>query len=103
MSVYVVNPYAKPIVYTRDCDQAYRVTFAGEPAALCPDHSGESPEAKIIAYHVRRGDLDYYINIVPKFQYDAASKSYLDTWSQDAEATGIQIAHTLQFMEVATP
>lgn len=103
VSIYVVNPYAKPITYTRDCDQAYRVTFAGEPAAFCPDYTGEFPEAKIIAYHVRRGDLDYYINVVPKFQYDATSRIYLDTWSQDAEATGILIAHTLQFMEIATP
>ena len=103
VSIYVINPYAKPITYTRDCDQAYRVTFAGEPASLCPDHPGEFPEAKIIAYHVRRGDLDYYINVVPKFEYDATSQTYLDTWSQDAEVTGIRIAHTLQFMELATP
>ena len=103
VSIYVVNPYAKPITYTRDCDQAYRVTFAGDPAALCPNQTGEFPEAKIIAYHVRRGDLDYYINIVPQFQYDATSQTYLDNWSQDAEATGIRIAHTLQFMEIATP
>ena len=103
VSIYAVNPYAKPITYTRDCDQAYRVTFAGEPAALCPDHPSEFPEAKIIAYHVRRGDLDYYINVVPMFQYDATSQTYLDTWSQDAEATGIRIAHTLQFTELATP
>ena len=52
---------------------------------------------------VRRGDLDYYINLMPKFQYDATSQTYLDTWSQDAEAAGIRIAHTLQFMAIATP
>jgi hypothetical protein len=103
VSIYVVNPYAKPITYTRDCDQAYRVTFARETAVLCPDYAGEFPEAKIIAYHVRKGDLDYYVNVVPQFQYDAASQIYLDTWSQDAEQTGIRIAHTFQFMEIATP
>ena len=103
VSIYVVNPYAKPITYTRDCDQAYAVTFGGEPAVLCPDHPGEFPEAKIIAYHVRRGDLDYYINAVPMFQYDDTEGTYLETWSEDTEATAIQIAHTVQFMEPATP
>jgi len=103
VSIYVVNPYARPFTYTRDCDQAYRVTFAGEPAVLCADHPGEFPEAKIIAYHVRMGDLDYYINVVPTFQYDAESRTYLETWSEDAEATGIEIAHTLRLMEPVTP
>ena len=103
VSIYVLNPYARPFTYTRDCEQAYRVTFAGEPAALCPDTPGEFPEAKIVAYHIRRGDRDYYVNVVPKFQYDAESGNYLDSWDEEAEATAVQIAHTFQFMAAAGP
>ena len=103
VSIYVINPYARPFTYTRDCDQAYRVTFAGEAAVLCADHPGQSPEAKIIAYHVRMGDLDYFINVVPRFQREADSGTYLKTWSKDAEATGIEIAQTVQLMEPVTP
>jgi len=103
VSYYVVNAYARPFMYARDCKQAYRVRFAGEPAILCPDFPGQFNEAKIIAYHVRKYDLDYYVIVVPKRQYNPATGGYLDTWSRDAEATAIQIAHTFQFVERLTP
>ena len=51
---------------------------------------------------IRRGDLDYFIHVVRKFQCDPALGTYLDTWSQDAGATGIQIVHTLRFTELIT-
>ncbi len=103
MSIYVVNPYAKPFTYTRDCEQAYRVTFAGEAASLCPDHPGEFPEAKIIAYHVRKGDLDYFLNVVPMLPWDAETGSYRDTWDRDVEAAAIAIAQTFQLTERIMP
>lgn len=103
VSVYVMNGYVRPFTYTRDCEQAYRVEFAGETAVLCPDFPGQYPEARIIAYHVRKGDLDYYVNVVPRFQYDMDTKSYLDTTSEEAETVGIQIAQTFQFVKLITP
>lgn len=103
VSVYVVNPFARPFAYTRDCKQAYRVTFAGESAALCPDYPGVPPEERIIAYHIRRGDLDYFVNVVPKFTYDPQAGKYLDTWDREAEARAIQIAQTLQLTPIISP
>jgi hypothetical protein len=104
VSVYVIlSAFTQPFTYTRDCEQAYRVTFAGRDAVLCPDLSGQFPEAKIITYHARRDDFDYFVNIVPYLQYDDQAGRYLDTWSEEAEATAIQVAHTLQFIEILTP
>lgn len=103
VSVYIANPYARPPTYTRDCEQAYGVTFAGEPAVLCPNLSGVSTEARIIAYHVRRDDLDYFVSVVPHFEYDAQAGRYLDAPSGEVEATAIQIAHTFYFVEIVHP
>lgn len=103
VSVYVISPYARPFTYTRDCEQSYRLTLAGEPAALCPDFPGEGPEARIIAYHVRRGERDYYVNVVPYFEFDEEEGTYLDTVSEEAEATAIEIAHTFRFIGLTTP
>ena len=103
VSVYALNRYAKPLTYTRDCEQAYKVAFAGEPAVLCPDFPGQWPEVRIISYHVRKDDLDYFVNVVPRFQYDPKNDAYSDTWSEEAEATAIQIAHSFRFIERFSP
>ncbi len=103
VSVYALNAYAQPINYTRDCEQAYRVAFAGEPAVLCPDFPGRWPEVRIISYHVRKDDLDYYVNVVPRYQADSQSGTYSDTWSEEAEATAIQIAHSFRLIRRVSP
>lgn len=103
VSVYVVGPFARPFTYTRDCEQPYKVTFAGHPAVLCPDFPGVRPEARIIAYHVRWNDLDYYVNVVPYFEFDEEAGAYLDTVSEEAEAMAIEIAHTFRFIDLQTP
>ncbi len=103
VSVYVVNPFAMPFTYTRDCKEAYRVMFAGEQAVLCPDLPGVLPEVKIITYHIRKGDLDYYVNVVPKFSYDFGAGRYLDQWDKEAEAMAIQIAQTFQLTPIFSP
>ena len=103
VSVYVVDPFAMPFTHTRDCKKAYRVTFAGEQAVLCPDHTGVPPEVKIVTYHIRRGDLDYYVNVVPQFTYDSGAGQYLDQWDKEAEATAIQVAQTFQLTPILSP
>ncbi len=103
VSVYALNPYAQPFNYTRDCEQAYRVSFAGEPAVVCPDFPGQWPEVRIISYHVRKDDLDYFVNVVPRFQADSQSGDYSDTWSEEAEATAIQIAHSFRLIKRVSP
>lgn len=99
VSIYVTNPYSQPFLYVADCQQAYQVKLDGRPASLCPDHPGEFPEAKIIAYHVRQGERDYFINVVPVFEYDSDAGRYRDSWSKEDEAMGIQIAQGFQFTE----
>ncbi len=99
VSIYVTNPYSQPFLYVADCQQAYQVKLDGRPASLCPDYPGEFPEAKIIAYHVRQEERDYFINVVPTFEYDSDAGRYRDSWSKGDEAMGIQIAQSFQFME----
>ncbi|MDO8614303.1 MAG: hypothetical protein Q7T33_01025 [Dehalococcoidia bacterium] len=101
VSVYMVPRFAQPFTYTRDCQQAFAVAFAGQPAVLCPDYPGNPPEAKIIAYHIRRDDRDYFVNVVPYFQYDEAAKTYSDGISDNALATAIQVAQTFGFIPIA--
>lgn len=103
VSIYIINPYAQPFLYTRDCQQAYRATFAAMPAVLCPDLSGRPPEGKIIAYHVRRDDLDYFLNVVPYFEYDEEEGGYLDSWPEEIEEQAIQVAHTFLFTPLLEP
>ena len=103
VSIYITNPYARPFLYTRECEQAYRVAFVGEPAVLCPDYPGVSSEARIIAYHLRRGDLDYFVNVVPHYEYDAQAFRYLDAPAEEVEARAIQIAHTFNLIEITEP
>ena len=100
VSVYVSTPFSQPATYLIACDQAYQVVIDGMPASLCPDFPGESPEAKVIAYHIRRGIRDYFINVVPYFEFDSAAEGYLTTWRQDDEETAIQIAHSFEFLEL---
>lgn len=101
VSIYVTSPYSQPFLYVTDCQQAYQVKLDGRLASLCPDHPGEFPEAKIIAYHARRGELDYFINVVPILEYDSDAGRYRDSWSKEDEAVGIQIAQTFEFIELA--
>jgi hypothetical protein len=105
VSIYLTNPYSQPFMYVAECEKAYQVTLGGLPASLCPDHPGEFPEAKIIAYHVRQGERDYFVNVVPMVEYDSEARVYhLDSWSKGGEEVGIQIAQSVRFMEpVGTP
>lgn len=103
VSVYVTNAYAQPFLYTKDCKQDYQVTFAGEQAVLCPDHPGVAPEVQISTYHIRKNDLDYFVNVVPHYDFDPASGKYLDSWDKSAAATAVQIAQTFQFIPLVAP
>ncbi len=96
VSIYILNPYALPFPYTRDCPHPYRVTFAGSPSVLCTDFPPRSPEGEIITYYLRRDDFDYYINIVPYLEYDEAAGDYLDTWPDDILQQAIKVAQTFQ-------
>ena len=105
VSIYMTTPYSPPAVYVSECEQAYQVKLDGLPASLCPDHAGEFPEAKVIAYHVRRGERDYFINVVPMVEYDSEAGLYhLNSSSEEDEAMGIRIVQSIQFTELpATP
>jgi hypothetical protein len=99
VSVYVMGPYSRPFTYVLSCEKAYQVTLAGELASFCPDHPGEFPEVKIMAYHLRQGDRDYFIQVVPHFTWSEQTKEYLDVWSKEDEETAIRIVHTLQLVD----
>jgi hypothetical protein len=91
VSVYAIPRYARPMVYTRDCPKPYSLTFAGQPAVICPDFPGEGDEERIVSYHVRRGDMDYFIQAVP-----------FEDGPDDAFDTAVQIAHTFRLIEITT-
>ena len=99
VSIYTINNYARPFTYTRDCRQAYAVTFAGQASVLCPDAPGALPEARIIAYHTRTDRFDYFVNVVPYFTYDAEDGGYEDYVDADLEELAIEIAHTFELTE----
>ena len=92
VSVYVIPRYARPMTYTRDCPLPYNLTFAGSPAVICPEFPGQGSEKYIVSYHIRRGDLDYFVQVVP---YDGGSSDALDT--------AVEIAHTFKLIDVQTP
>jgi hypothetical protein len=68
------------------------MTFAGEPAVICPAFPEESPREDFVSYHVRKGDVDYFINIVP---YEIGDEETRDL--------AVQIAQTFQIIESSTP
>lgn len=103
VSVYVISPFVLPFRYTIDCPEAFGITFAGEPAVVCPDFEADSPEARIVSYHVFREDLNYFVNIVGYFSYDAATGEYSDDIESDAFDQALTIAHTFQFQPVIGP
>lgn len=88
VSVYRFPQYARPVRHTIDCDQAYAVTFAAEPAVLCPDVSASPPEARIISYNVFLDDADYFVNVV---SYEGAGEEPL--------AQAMEIARTFAFLQ----
>jgi hypothetical protein len=92
VSVYAIPRYAKPMPYTRDCPRPYSIEFAGQPSVICPAFPGEAPEEDFTSYHVRRGDMDYFINVVP---YQGGG--------DEAYNLAVQIAHTFQLLEQPTP
>lgn len=100
VSIYAVPQFARPLTYTRDCHQPYRVTFAGVPAVLCPDFPGQPPEARIVSYHVFKNDRDYFINVVPYFRYDAGSGKYTEDVDESALNTAFDIAGTFRFIDL---
>jgi hypothetical protein len=40
-------------------------------------------------------------NVVPILEYDSEADEYRDSWSEEDEAIGIQIAQTFGFIELA--
>ena len=94
VSIYTMGHYSKPVPYTSDCPQAYGVTLAGRPAVICPDFTCIHPEGKIIAYHVRTDEFDYFVNVVLYLEYDTETRVYGEGWPQDLEQEAIQVART---------
>ena len=92
VSIYAIPRFARPMVYTRDCPRPYGLTFAGEAAVICPEFPEESPQEDFVSYHVRKGDYDYFINIVP---YEMGDDEVFDL--------AVDIAHTFQLTEISTP
>jgi hypothetical protein len=101
VSVYVLPKFVRPLTFTRDCPQAYRVTLAGEPAVVCPEFPPVSPEARIISYHVFREDFDYFVNIATYYQYDDAKGEYTDKTDDAAFQAALQIVGSFHFTPVA--
>ena len=99
VSIYTTGPFSRPFTYVRECEQAYRVALAGTPASLCPDHPGVFPETRIIAYHLRQGDRDYFVQAVPYFTWDQQDRRYLSTWRAEDEETAIRIAQTFHLLQ----
>lgn len=99
VSVYMTPPFARPFLYVAECEQAYQVRFDGRLATLCPDLPGKFPEAKIIAYHIREGERDYFVNVVLYYEYDFENGRYLNSWPQELEETAIRIAQSFDLRE----
>lgn len=99
VSIYRMNPYAQPFTYTRNCEQAYRVSYSGKPAVLCPGLPGSFTEAKIIAYHVRVGEFDYFVNAVIHYEFDEEKGKYVADWPKELEEEAIRVAHTFRLLE----
>jgi hypothetical protein len=102
VSVYVIPQYTRPFRYTIDCPQAYSVTFAYQPAVVCPSFPATSPEARIISYHVYLSNFDYFINIATYFERDS-SGNLTNNVSDAGLATAVQIVDSFQFEPVAGP
>lgn len=92
VSVYAIPRFARPMTYTRDCPLLYSMEFAGQPSVICPAFPGEAPEEDFASYHVRRGDMDYFINVVP---YEGGG--------EEAYNLAVQIAHSFQLLEQPAP
>jgi len=107
VSVYVFSRFARPVRYTIDCPSPASVTFAGEAAVVCPSFPGVPPEAEIIAYHVLREDLDYFVNVTTYPKYEAETEEYSGEVDQDARDLAVKIAQTFEFIPIvehpATP
>jgi hypothetical protein len=102
VSVYVIPQFARPFRFTLDCPQPYTITFAGEPAVVCPNFPGQPPaEAEIISYHVFKNDFDYFVNVATYFNRDG--DDYTDEIDEDSKATAIEIAHSFQFIDYVGP
>jgi hypothetical protein len=102
ISVYATTPYARPFLFTADCDQAYNVTLSHEPAAVCPDYPGAPPEVMITAYHLRRGERDYFLQVVPYMQYDESIGGYPYGWSEADLETAFEILDSFELIEEIT-
>lgn len=98
VSVYAFPQFARPVRYIIDCPDPLSVTLSGIPAVVCRDYPGLNPEANIISYHVYRGGLDFFLNIVSYYRYEDGE--YTDTVDQEALDTAIQVAQTVKFIPV---
>lgn len=101
VSVYVIPQYAQPLRYILDCPAPLGITLSGEGAVTCPDFPADSPEARIISYQAFREDLDYFVQVVPYYEYDEDSDTYTDEVNEEAFDIALQIAHTFEFTAVS--
>jgi hypothetical protein len=92
VSVYAIPSGARPMTYTRDCPKPYSIKFAGQDAVICPEFPDVAPREDFTSYHVRRGDTDYFIQVVP---YEGGS--------EDDREMAIEIAHTFNLLEQPSP
>jgi hypothetical protein len=99
VSVYAIPPFVEPFRYTIDCPEPKSVTFGGHAAVVCPSFPAVSPEARIISYHVAEGNMDYFVNIVTYFKYDASTGKYTNDTDDDALNMAVQIADTFQLTQ----
>ena len=76
------------------------MTFAGQPSVLCSDVPGAVfPEQRIITYHTRTDQFDYFVNVVPYYSYDSDAGTYGDAADSDLTELAIEIAQTFRLTE----
>ena len=92
VSVYWIPRFTRPMTYTRDCPQPFGITFAGQPAVICPEFPDEAPREDFTSYHIRLADVDYFVQVVSFEGGDDASYDL-----------AVQIAHTFQLLEQPAP
>lgn len=104
VSVYVMPKYARPILRTLTCVDAYSTTLAGEPAVVCPDSVPlVPPEARIITYHVYENEVDYFVNIALYYEYDSDDDEYTDDTDEASLETALEIVSTFRLQPIPIP
>ena len=95
VSVYVMGSYSRPQELLLRCDEVYKVTISGQPAALCADAPRAYPEARIVQYWIPRENSWVFLNAVAYLDYDPDTDSYGDSFSEENLDKAIEIAHSI--------